>query len=484
MNDAFDPTGPQRSPEEGGPSQPAGGQPPSAQLSSGRRASVQLSRGAQPMQTTDDLMATANKSLSDALSVTLRIVQLSMFVLFVLFLGSGLQSVREGQRAIRLVFGRVQAANLPPGFQLSWPFPVGELVKIETGTESVSLDSQFWPMVSDKAKGTSIDNLSKDPRLKPDNDGSLITADANLAHAQWRIEYQRRRPEEFAANMLKDQEKRIVTAACSNGIVRAVAQTRVEDLLKQAAGETGHVAETAKAIAQKQLDQLESGIEIQQFQLTTVTPPMYVREAFNSVQSAASEARKAIEQAETDVNQLFNAQAGEIQPYLIRQIDAYELAVTNKDTKAQVATLATINDMLEGRPVTIDGQVIENKTSGEVARLMSEARQYKGEVVDQRRAELANFQAKLQQYRSNPSVMLNREWSDALSAFLERDSVQLMVVPQNVNTLEIQLTEDFDIAKRRDTEIRRRAAEDARRQREALQRATEFNTTPKTTASQ
>ncbi|MGH7242669.1 MAG: SPFH domain-containing protein [Phycisphaerales bacterium] len=471
MNDAFDPTGALRSPEEGEPVQP----------SSTRRASVQLSRGAAPLQSTDDLMATANKSLSDALSVTLRIVQFSMVILFLLFLGSGLQSVREGQRAIRLVFGRVQAANLPPGFQWSFPFPVGELVKVDTGTVSILLDSQFWPMVNDKTKGKSIDSLSKDPRLKPDNDGSLITADANLAHAQWRIEYQRKRPEDFAANMLKDQEQPIVTAACSNGIVRAVAQTKVEDLLKQAAGETGHVAEMAKAIAQKQLDELKSGIEIQQFQLTTVTPPMYVREAFNSVQSAASNARKAIEQAETIVNQLFNAQAGEIEPYLVSQIDAYELAVTNNDAKAREATLTTINEMLEGRPVTVDGNLVENKTSGEVAKLMSEARQYKGEVVNQRRAELATFKAKLSQYRSNPSVMLNREWTEALSAFLERDSVQLLVVPKNVRTLEIQLTEDFDIAKQRDIGIRRKAAEEARQQRDALQRATEFNTTPKTT---
>ncbi|MBX3390459.1 MAG: hypothetical protein KF691_13500 [Phycisphaeraceae bacterium] len=474
MNDAFDPTNPVRSPDEGETGRPV----------STRRASVQLSRTSAPMQSTDDLMATANKSLSDALTVTLRIVQLSMIVLFILFLGSGLQSVREGQRAIRLVFGRVESPNLPPGFQLSWPFPVGELVKVNTGTESVTLDSQFWPLVSDKARGTSIENLSKDPRLKPDNDGSLITADANLAHAQWRVEYQRTRPELFAEHVLPDQEKAIVTAACSNGIVRAVAQTKVEELLRQAAGETGHVAEIARGIAQKQLDELESGIQINQFQLTTVTPPMYVREAFNSVQSAASNARKAIEQAETGVKQLFNAQAGEIEPYLIAQIDAYELAVANDDEKAKASILGTINEMLEGRPVTIDGNVIENKTSGEVARMISEARQYKGEVVNQRRAELANFRAKLTQYRSNPSVMLNREWTDALSAFLDRDSVQLLVVPQNVRTLEVQLTEDFDLAKKRETAERLKAAQDARAQREALQRATEFNTTPNSSFAQ
>lgn len=449
---------------------------PEAPAAPSRRASVQLTRSTQQQVTNEDLMATANKSLSDALAVTLRVVQFSMVILFALFLVSGLQSVREGQRAIRLVFGRIEASNLPPGFQFSWPFPIGELVKIDTGSESIALDSQFWPYVDEKNRNASIDSLSKDPRLKPDNDGSLITADANLAHAQWRIVYERKRPVDFATNILKDQEIAIVKAACANGIVRAVAQTRVEDLLKQSAGEGGTVAEAAKTIAQKQLNQLNSGIEIQQFQLTAVTPPMYVREAFNSVQSAASKARKAIEQAETDVNQLFNAQAGEAEPFLIREIDAYELAVANSDEKQREEILRRINDLLEGQPVKMGEQVIENRTSGEVAKMISEARQYKSEVVNQRRAELATFRAKLTQFRSNPSVMLNREWTEALSAFLDRDSVQLMVVPQSVRTLEIQLTEDFDVAKRREIATRRQAAEEARQQREAAQRAAEFTT--------
>lgn len=487
MSTTSDMPGPEFAPDE-----PGAGQipppPPSA-----RRASVQLSRNSAPVQSTEDLMATANKSLSDALAVTLRIVQFSMVVLFVLFLFSGLQSVREGQRAIRLVFGRVQASNLPPGFQWSWPFPVGELVKIDTGTETIALDSQFWPMVSDTAKGNSIDNLSKEPKLRPDNDGSLITADANLAHAQWRVQYQREDPEKFAENMLVaykrdgrvvDAARDIVTAACARGIVRAVAQTKVEDLLKQAAGDTGHVAETAKGIAQKQLDELNSGIQIKRFELTSVTPPMYVREAFNAVQAATSKAQTAIEKAETEVKQLFNAKAGEIEPFLTKEINAYELAVNNNDEAARTEILDRINLMLEGRPVKIGGELVEGKTSGEIAQLISQAYQYKGEVVNLRRAELANFNAKLAQYRSNPNVMLHREWSEALTAFLDRDSVQLMVVPLATRTLELQLSEDPLLAKRRETEQRRSENEKAKRQREIDQKAADFTTQSKQTLSQ
>ncbi|MFO0787397.1 MAG: SPFH domain-containing protein [Phycisphaerales bacterium] len=469
------------------PDEPSGGPPAST-----RRASVQLSRGTAQVQTTEDLMATANKSLSDALAVTLRIVQFSMVVLFLLFLVSGVQSVREGQRAIRLVFGRIQAANLPPGFQLSWPFPIGELVKIDTGVVTIALDSQFWPRINDQAKGNSIDALSKDPKLKPENDGSLITADANLAHAQWRVQYQREDTEKFAENMLLpykqgdttvDMSRDIVTAACARGIVRAVAQTKVEDLLRQAAGETGHVAEMAKSIAQKQLDQLQSGIQITRFELTSVTPPMYVREAFNSVQAATSKAQAAIEKAETEAKQLFNNNSGEIEPYLIREIDMYELAVNNKDEKARAEYLDRINRMLEGKPVTVDGRVIENKASGEVAQMISQAFQYKGEVVNLRRAELANFRAKLSQYKSNPSVMLHREWSEAITAFLDRDSVQLMLVPLATRTLELQLSEDPVLAKRRETALRQQQNQEAKQRREEEQRKSEFNTQVKTPMS-
>ena len=45
--------------------------------------------------------------------------------------------------------------------------------------------------------------------------------------------------------------------------------------------------------------------------------------------------------------------------------------------------------------MTVDGRVIENKASGEVAQMISQAFQYKGEVVNLRAPELANFRQAL-----------------------------------------------------------------------------------------
>ena len=391
------------------PDEPTAGVDEQPSPGSGRRASVQLSRGTTRMQSQEDLLASANKSLAEALGITLRIVQLSMLALFLLFAFSGFQTVKEGQEAIRLLFGKTQARNLPPGLQVGWPYPIGELVKVNTGTELLMLNSEFWPRVDEKQQGKSIDSLSKEPRLNPDNDGSLITADANLAHAQWSVKYKRADTSEFAANILPADEVKIVRAACARGIVRAVAQTKVEVLMKQSAGELGLVAAAAKDIAQKQLSEIKSGIVIDSFELTAVTPPMYVRDAFNNVQSATAKAASAISTAEQDASLAYNRKAGEVVPVLTAQIDKYELAVVNNDEKAKTEILATIDALLEGKPVTIDGQLVQGKTSGEVARIISEAHQYTSEVVNQRRAELNSFQAKLAQYKSNPRGMLHRE---------------------------------------------------------------------------
>lgn len=461
------------------PDEPGAGGAESAAPASGRRASVQLSRGSARMQSQEDLLASANKSLAEALSITLRIVQLLMLALFLLFAFSGFQTVKEGQEAIRLLFGKTQARNLPPGLQVGWPYPIGELVKVNTGTELLMLESEFWPRVDEKNKGKSIDSLSKEPRLNPDNDGSLITADANLAHAQWSVKYKRDDTSAYAATILPADEVKIVRAACARGIVRAVAQTKVEVLMKQSAGELGIVAAQAKDIAQRQLTEIGSGIKLESFELTSVTPPMYVRDAFNNVQGASAKAQQSISQAETEASLTYNKKAGEVVPVLTAQIDKYELAVVNNDEKAKNEILATIDALLEGKPVTIDGQLVQGKTSGEVARIISEAHQYTSEVVNQRRAELNSFQAKLAQYKSNPRVMLHREWTEALQAFLDRDSVQLLLVPPGTKTLEIKINEDPLLAKRRNEAQRLKDNQKASQQRMDALRDAQFTTQPK-----
>src|SRR5262249_31462780 len=161
--------------------------------------------------------------------ITFRILQLAMIVLAILFAFSGFQSVREGERGIRLLFGKIRAANLDPGFRFSFPYPVGELVRVNTGAVNLSLDRAFWPYVDEASRSRPIDQLPRTASLNPANDGSLLTADNNIAHTQWSVVYRREKPDLYAQNVFTEDEKKLVMMAVQRGIVHATAQVTIDD---------------------------------------------------------------------------------------------------------------------------------------------------------------------------------------------------------------------------------------------------------------
>ncbi len=99
----------------------------------------------------------ANQSLADALKVMMRLLQAGMVILAVLYVLSGLQSVKEGERAIRLLFGKKVDENLEPGVRWSAPYPMGELVKVNRGYRELDLNKDFWIYVPEGAVDPSPD---------------------------------------------------------------------------------------------------------------------------------------------------------------------------------------------------------------------------------------------------------------------------------------------------------------------------------------
>jgi hypothetical protein len=149
---------------------------------SGRKASVQLrdraktARGEQHKR-----MDAANQSLADALRITYKLLQAGMFVLVVLYLISGLQSINEGERGIAVRLGKITKPNLEPGFQWSWPYPIGEIVRVGEGSVELPIGTSFMPnLPGDKSRGNiqeaameaDIKVFSSSSQLKPERDGS------------------------------------------------------------------------------------------------------------------------------------------------------------------------------------------------------------------------------------------------------------------------------------------------------------------------
>lgn len=446
---------------------------PTGPGSAHRPASVTLRTGARAEEGSQ--LDPANQSLAEALSLVFKILQFAMLVLFAAFAFSGFSSVNENEKGIRLLFGRQTGRDLLPGPYFSAPLPLGELVKVDTGQVALEIDDTFWPKLTDEQRKLPIQELAKQgtPSLKPGQDGSLLTADANLAHALWSVRYRRDSAFNWAQNVLPEDERAIVRAAVERGIVHAVAQVSIDDLLKQSSSDQGSVATRARELAQESLDSINSGIKIDQLTLKDKAPPFSVYGAFSSVQSAVQTAGAAREKAQTDARNILSSAAGEAHEPLIRQIDLYEQAIARADEPAQRTILSDIHALFDGRETKIGERTYRARLiSGQVTNVLNDARQYQSTVVSQRQGELASFQAKLAQFKANPNVVIQREWADAMTVFLNKPLVEIFNLPPGM-IVDLWINRDPDFVKKAAEEIRRKKALEAEEQRR-IEQAREF----------
>jgi regulator of protease activity HflC (stomatin/prohibitin superfamily) len=426
----------------------------------------------------------ANQSLAEALGLVFRLLQLAMLGLFVYFALSGFQSIRENEKGVRLVFGKKTATDLPPGFQFSYPFPVGELVRVDTGEQQMNLMESFWPALSPEQKGQPLSQLVSSSAwygMKPERDGSLITGDENLAHTQWQVRFHRSDAAAWIENVLDlESERQLVQAAVERGVMQAVGQVTIDELLKSggATGEQGAVAQRAQEIAQETLDRVGAGLRIDQLTLKQKVSPFAVYKDFSDVQSAEQKAGTARDAADTESRERLNQAAGAAYPYLVAQIDRYEEALTRGDTAGQAQVMETIRSLLDGRPVTIDGEVVANQSSGRVKELINDARSYRTSVVSQARSDLERYKAKLAQFRVNPNVVVQGDWTDAMSKLLGRESVDIWWASPAAKHVDMWLNRDVG-AEKEYQELRKREklkADEEQKLREANDQRYKTNT--------
>lgn len=436
----------------------------------------------------------ATRSLADALRISYRLLLAAMVVLVVLYIFSGFQSVKESEKGIRLLFGRVHAKDLGAGFQFSAPAPFGELVKVQTGLRNEEINNAFFPKLSeveekqiaDKDKGPQTLADGGADTLDPDNDGQLLTADGNIVHARWSISYQRTQAWLAEQNINPDFERKIVVAAACQGIVHAAAGLTIDDILKKQ-GETSSGQQVgsskielrAKEAAQTALNRIESGITINQMAMTLVIPPRKVMRQYEEVQANQSNKSTLIENARTKRKDTLTQTAGTAADLLLELIDRYEEALTLKQKDRADQTLTMIDKVMLNEPVDLDGKPVAVRTSGNVTAKVNDARQYRTSVVNDAQGEAVFFEAKRQLFESNPLVMVHGDWSDAMRTLMARDNVQAMWLPPGTARQIIQINRDPRIAAADEERENTKQAEDAmkarmlQRERERFQQRTD-----------
>ncbi len=431
-------------------------------LTSDRRSSVTL-RSASDTGEDAMLMDRANRSALAALNTAYGILGVIMLGLVVLFLFSGFQSVDEGERAVRLRFGAIVDRDIGSGFALAWPPPIGDLVKVEVGQQQFAIDNAFFPRLSERQRRNTIEQIASSFRntLNPAEDGSLITGDLNVAHARVEVSFQRVSPTDWLTNIDQRDERELLRLTVERAMVRAIAEVGIDDVVKMTPGSEGSVARRAEAIAQEILDvpgdpSLTLGIEIVRLDVNDPSPPLSLFDDFGAVTKATVNAAEQRDRAEQDARTQLSRLAGAAAQPLIELIGRYERAVDLGETEAAEALFAAIDGVLLGEAVTVSSDtdglqdaetlvVPASTVSGQITVDLGEAQTFANSARDAALADLVTFRAKLPQYRANPDVLVYTEWARAFGDFLQKDSVQAMLIPEGTDIVDLELNRDPEI---------------------------------------
>eukprot|EP01026_Neomeris_dumetosa_P077641 TRINITY_DN8384_c0_g1_i1.p1 TRINITY_DN8384_c0_g1~~TRINITY_DN8384_c0_g1_i1.p1 ORF type:complete len:450 (-),score=27.37 TRINITY_DN8384_c0_g1_i1:654-2003(-) len=439
-------------------------------------------REGESVQSQQNLLDPAQQSLADALKVTLRFVQVGMLVLLVLFVFSGVTTVKEGEVGLQLTFGKITGEPKSPGAHFALPTPIGDFVKVDTGTRQINEAAGFWPYLTARQQQQSIEDLGGSSELDPTNDGSLITADGNLAHTQWSIVYRHMpdRAQEFAQNIHPDHEDSIVVYAARQGIIQAVAEVTIDELLKDSGSGPGSVAAQAQFIAQGVLDRINSGIQIEDMVLAQKMAPLAARDHFAAVQSAEANARREIENANREAARILTEMAGSIHEELHdsilsygEAIEVHEAAKTGGDPQTIEETRLAMDGVLEDIKVLMES----NAAGGEVARLMRQARSHRLNQRNRWASAARRFEAKLAQFEANPEVTVQIEWAQAWRELAGKDFVEIMTHPVSAGPLRLRINRDPNILKRLEESFKERMLLESEERRREQQEQAEFKTT-------
>lgn len=387
----------------------------------------------------------AQQSLAEALRVSFAILKLAMVVLLLAYAFSGTFSVGSNEVALRLRFGDYvgDPGNrvLERGTYLAAPFPIEQVVKVDTRPSTLVLEKEFWFETSAQDSGLSRGQLQgrKSLPLHPLRDGSLITGDSNIAHARWTLTWRVGDPVAFLTNVgTKQMATEIVRLVGQQGIVQAVAQLAADDLLRGVVNR-----ELAVGLMQQRLDAMRSGLVVDQLTLDKVSAPMRVAGSFDAVTSAESDRAGRIVAAQQERSRILGETAGEASGRLMEAIGSYERAVEQQDAAGAAKAEATIDAALETLKIG------DTPIGGQVARVINGAKTYRTQIVERVAGEAQAFEQLLPQYQRNPRLVLSKLWQDARENILTGDVETFYTVS---GQLELQLNRDPELQKERQKE--------------------------------
>lgn len=219
----------------------------------------------------------------DLIAKVIRLSHWPILALFLLYLFSGLTTVKTDEVAVVLRFGRLVGgpgikAIREPGFLFAFPPPIDEVVRVNVKrVHEVEVFEHGPGLGREDPPNTSRPADSIDPEL----DGYLLTGDRNVVHAEYVARYQVTDPVAYA--LMHADPHQLMRDVLMSATVSTVGEARVDDVLLI---DRKDIDNRVMRRAQAELDEIGAGMLLVSIEFPEMGPPYQVIPAFNAVISA------------------------------------------------------------------------------------------------------------------------------------------------------------------------------------------------------
>jgi len=210
-------------------------------------------------------------------------------VVVVIWMGTGIFIVQEGQQAVVTRFGRY-SATVGAGFNWRLPYPI-ERHEIVNVTQIRAVD-------------VGRDNVVRATGLK---ESAMLTEDENIVEVKFAVQYRLNNARDWLFNSKNPQEA--VVQAAETAVREVVGRMRMASALAE---ERDQIAPRVRALMQQILDRYRIGVEIVGINLQQggARPPEQVQSAFDDVLRAGQERERTKNEAQAYANDVIPRATG------------------------------------------------------------------------------------------------------------------------------------------------------------------------------
>lgn len=374
-----------------------------------------------------DPMDPAGESLADALRVSFKILKVVLFIVVVLYLFSGVQKLEQNEKALVLRLGVLQEeVRGPGGLVVTFPRPIDQVIKVpvtEKRTTEVTTQDVHLKEGEERSK------VSRYGGLDPRTDGSIMTGDRGLVHAQWIVTYEIDDLRKFISTVYDAEQSAeipLIRHAVENAAIEVIGQMAAVHVVRDRIAD---IQDGVKRKAQVTLNDLNTGIVIANIDAKPAWP-LQTRSAFEQVTEAGNEKTKKIDEAKKHATEILNGVAGAAHADLRNKFDEYLLARATGEPKSGEARMTEIEDL------------ILNRATGRASQIIQEARSYKKQVLEDIVADAQEYRGYLEEYKRNPHLLFQRLWVDAQEKIMTNPDVTKRYLPGQIDELRLIVGQD------------------------------------------